>query len=419
MSEQLSFLSDLDRASDTRKQNLCTSWKNAIMNEHGVFIDNRIDIDVYKSKSKCYPRITIHCALEYPRVYYSFDLMGENCGGGCYPGYGSSNFDVHEHFANVALMVEQNLRSHISKDHKIPEKMIREAIDKFQKAITSTDAEKQYTTPCDGCGRNIPSHEIMDYEDKKLCVDCWEKTAFVDKDDENDDGNENQDKFKGRRDENGWYICPCCGENLANPVESGLCYECDFLSKNPHAKKQYCSTCIHFRYHSVYDKSDFTEFSCAKNLEAKNIDDYCYSCKSFKKRETVEEIDFASDMKEEWIKNKPMEKCAKCKKEFLTLYSGLCLPCYEKNKKKADEIRRSFQAEGWKEVPEEDYEIAKRNLCGWIDERKMDPNEKRPKQRFFWIDEITLKYAFCFLAKNDTINCKRCGLDHPSTNEEE
>ena len=32
MTEQLSFLSDLDRASDTKKPNLCTSWKNAVLN---------------------------------------------------------------------------------------------------------------------------------------------------------------------------------------------------------------------------------------------------------------------------------------------------------------------------------------------------------------------------------------------------
>lgn len=392
MNEQLSLLPDLDRASDTRKANLCRTWKNALMNEHGVYIENRIDIDVYKSKNKFYPRITIHCALDYPKVYYSFDIMGDTCGGGGYPGDGSRNFDVHEHEANVSLMVEHELRSRITKDHKIPESMIKEALADFKSAITTgEEIHNRYETKCAVCGKMVGNDEILESEKGKLCIACWEKEEF--KDDE-----ENETEL--HRDENGWYICPKCGEKVANPVDSGLCYECDFLSKNPHAKKQYCSTCVHFRYHSVYDKSDFTEFSCAKNLEAKNRDDYCYRCKSFKKRETAEEIDFASDMEQEWINNKPMEKCARCKKEFLTLYNELCLPCYEKNKKNADEIRRSFQAEGWKEVPEEDYEIAKRNLCGWIDERKMDAMQKRPKQRFFWIDEITLKYGFCFFVEN-------------------
>ena len=95
--ETISFLPMLDQASDTRNANLCRTWKNALMNEHGVYIENRIDIDVYKSKNKCYPRITIHCALVYPKVYYSFDIMGATCGGGGYPGHGSRNFDVHEH----------------------------------------------------------------------------------------------------------------------------------------------------------------------------------------------------------------------------------------------------------------------------------------------------------------------------------
>ena len=398
MDDQLSFLSDLDAASDTRKPNLCTSWKNAIMNEHGVFIDNRIDIDVYKSKSKCYPRITIHCALEYPKVYYSFDLMGENCGGDGCPGYGSSNFDVHEHFANVALMVEQNLRSHISKDHKIPEKMIREAIDKFQKAITSTDAEKQYTTPCDGCGRNIPSHEIMDYEEKKLCVDCWEKEAFVDKDDENDEGHENQDKFKERRDENGWYICPCCGEKVANPVDSGFCAECDYKKKHPDAEKKYCEQCIHFFYHDLYDENNHTECCCKLHLEGKNRGEWSYLCDDFVKCETAEqhEIKRAGLMK--YASCKKMEKCAECGKKWRWLYGEICGVCYEKKRKKAEEIARGFKAEGWKEVPEKERENATYGLGGWIDERDMPAMEPRVGTRYFLIDVRHLTWR-CFFRK--------------------
>ena len=256
--------------------------------------------------------------------------MGENCGGGDYPGYGSSNFDVHEHFANVALMVEQNLRSHISKDHKIPEKMIREAIDKFQKAITSTDAVNQYTTPCDGCGRNIPNHEIMDYEDKKLCVDCWEKEAFVDKDDENDERNENQDKFKERRDENGWYICPCCGEKVANPVDSGFCAECDYKKKHPDAKKLYCKDCIHFRNHATYDENDTSECSCRCHLSGSSDEEWSYTCKDYF---PIKDVFFKkSDMEYETY-GKDV-KCDSCKKKKRFVINGrggkFCLDCFNK-----------------------------------------------------------------------------------------
>ncbi len=148
------------------------------MNEHGVFTENRIDIDVYKSKDYVYPRITIHCALEYPKVYYSFDIMGEKRGERGYPGYGSRNFDVHEHAENITLMMEHELRSHIFKDHNIPEKMVCEAIKKFKIAITSTCAVNQFTTPCECCGRNIPNNEILKYNGQKFCVNCWETKAF-------------------------------------------------------------------------------------------------------------------------------------------------------------------------------------------------------------------------------------------------
>lgn len=382
MSEQLSFLSDLDRASDTRKPNLCTSWKNAIMNEHGVFIDNRIDIDVYKSKSKCYPRITIHCALEYPLVYYSFDLMGENCGGGCYPGYGSSNFDVHEHFANVALMVEQNLRSHISKDHKIPEKMIREAIDEFQKAITSTEAEKKYTTPCDLCGRNIPSHEIMDYEDKKLCMDCWENKNFED---------------EGKTDENdGWSVCPTCKEKVGQLCKSGLCAECDYKKKHPEAQKKLCEDCIHFRYHNLYDENDNTECCCKLHLEGKNRHEWTYLCKDFVKVDSVEDFDRKYEGLMKYASYKGLEKCEDCGKKFRFTYNGVCLPCYDKKRKKAEEIARGFIAEGWKEVPDNEKENAMYELNGWIDERNMDATEPRKGTRYFLIDIKHLTWKFLF-----------------------
>ena len=337
--ETISFIPELDMVSDSRKRNLCRTWKNSITtnSQSGVFYEN---MKTFEAKGKGHVHVIINASMIYPKVYYTFDIWDNESVCCSLPGPNDNNFDVHEHVSNVMLMVEHSLND-FAKGYKVSKKLINIALSKMKESIAEVPNE--------------------------------------------------------HRDENGWFICPKCGEKFVNPVESGMCYECDFLSKNPHAKKQYCSTCIHFRYHSVYDKSDFTEFSCAKTLTKIDRDEYRYQCKHFKKRETVEEIDSASDMKEKWINNKPMENCAKCKREFLTLYQGLCLPCYEKNKKKADEIRRFFYSEGWKEVPEEDYEVAKRNLCGWIDERKMEPMQKRPKQRYFWIDEISLEYAFCFL----------------------
>ena len=172
MNDQLSMLLDLDRASDTRKANLCRSWKNAVLNEFGVFIDNRIDIEVTKTKKTFYPRVTIHLALEYPKVYYEFDICGICAGGGAFPGHDSRNFDVHEHVSNVALMMEHELRDKVNgKD--ITEKMISECIEKFKDAITSDVDE--YTTVCEVCYREIPTIEILEHEGKKICMDCWEK----------------------------------------------------------------------------------------------------------------------------------------------------------------------------------------------------------------------------------------------------
>ena len=47
---QLSFLQDLDRASDTRKANLCRTWKNALKNDCGVFIENSMDFEAHEGK---------------------------------------------------------------------------------------------------------------------------------------------------------------------------------------------------------------------------------------------------------------------------------------------------------------------------------------------------------------------------------
>ena len=48
MNEQLSLLPDLDRASDKRKANLCRTWKNALKNDCGVFIENRMDFEAHE-----------------------------------------------------------------------------------------------------------------------------------------------------------------------------------------------------------------------------------------------------------------------------------------------------------------------------------------------------------------------------------
>ena len=125
MDDQLSFLNDLDRASDTRKQNLCKTWKNAIMNDCGVFTVNRMDFEAHEKK-RAFPNVEIHCAMEYPRVYVSFSLMGMSAGGGSYPNRDDMNFDVHEHPANVMLMIEHALAPKVGNDKKM-QKLMREA----------------------------------------------------------------------------------------------------------------------------------------------------------------------------------------------------------------------------------------------------------------------------------------------------
>lgn len=149
-------------------------------------------------------------------------------------------------------------------------------------------------------------------------------------------------------DEGGWYICPECGEKYAGLVTGGICWECDYLKKHPDAKKQYCSECVWFRHHATYDINDLSECSCRKYLEAKDQDDYCYECKDYKKGAT------------------------------------------------AEEIRRGFIAEGYKEVAPEDYKFANSETNGWIDERSMNPFEPRKGKRFFTIDEINLTWRFFF-----------------------
>lgn len=378
MNDQISFLPDLDRASDTRKANLCRSWKNAVLNEFGVFIDNRIDIEVTKTKKTCYPRVTIHIALEYPKVYYEFDICGMSAGGGAFPGHDSRNFDVHEHVSNVALMMEHELRDKVNgKD--ITKKMISECVEKFKDAITSDVDE--YTTVCEVCDREIPTSEILKHEGKKICMDCWEKKEF-------------EDEYTDESD--GWSVCPTCKEKVGSLCKSGLCAECDYKKKHPDAQKKYCEQCIHFHYHNLYDENDHTESCCKLHLEGKNRGEWSYLCKDFIKCETVEQHEEKREGLVKYASCKGLEKCPKCGKKWRFLYKGICGPCYEKNMKKAEEIARQFKAEGYKEIPENERENAMYCLGGWIDERDMPAMEPRAGTRYFLIDVMNLTWRFFF-----------------------
>lgn len=132
--EQMSFLADLDRASDTRKANLCRTWKNAEENDCGVLTINRHDF-VAKDGKKIYPRIAIKCAMVYPKVYYEFSV-DTSTSGQSYPvckDY-SPNFDVHEHAANVMLMVEQHLRRITDKYH-IKDALVESVLEQMRESI--------------------------------------------------------------------------------------------------------------------------------------------------------------------------------------------------------------------------------------------------------------------------------------------
>lgn len=348
MCDQLSFLSDLDAASDTRKPNLCKTWKNAVMNEYGVFSVNRMDFEAH-DKKRTFPNVEIHCAMEYPRVYVSFSLMGMSAGGGSYPNRDDMNFDVHEHPANVRIMIEHALAPKVGNDKKM-QKLMREALDKMEKSIKA-DAESE------------PAKE---------------------------------QETEAKTDENGWLICKTCGEKFAGLCKDGNCVKCDYKRKHPDAQKKYCEQCIHFRYHALYDEKDHTECCCRLHLEGKNRGEWSYLCNDFFKCETAEqhEIKRAGLMK--YASYKKMEKCAECGKNWRWLYGDICGACYEKKRKKADEIARGFKAEGWKEVPENERENAKYSLGGWIDERDMPAMEPRVGTRYFLIDVRHLTWRFFF-----------------------
>lgn len=371
---QLDMFAELEKVSDSRKPNLCKTWKNAILNDCGVFIENRVDIDVYKSKSKFYPRVTIHCAMEYPKVYYSFDVCGLSAGGGGYPGRGSRNFDVHEHAANVALMVEHGLRDRVKTD-EIPNKMIDECIEKFKEAITAEN-EPAFNGICKRCGIEMLNSEMKG----DLCAACY---ALLNPPNE-------------KHNDDGWSVCPTCKEKVGQLCKSGLCVECDFKKKHPDAQKKFCEDCLHFRYHDLYDENNHTECCCILHLEGKHRHESSYLCKDYVELKTAEEIDKKYRDLCSYASVKGKEQCPDCKKKYRFLYDGICLPCYEKKVAKAEKIARGFTAEGWKQVPENEIENAKYELGGWIDETKMDEIEPRKGTRFFLIDIKSLTWKFFF-----------------------
>lgn len=196
----------------------------------------------------------------------------------------------------------------------------------------------------------------------------------------------NVDEDETDKDE-GWCVCPTCKEKVGALCKSGLCVECDYKKQHPEAEKKLCEDCIHFRYHDLYDENDNTSCCCKLHLEGKNRGEWSYLCDDFVKCETAEQHE---------IKRAGLMKCAECGKKWRWLYGDICGMCYEKKRKKADEIARGFKAEGWKEVPEKERENATYSLGGWIDERDMDATEPRVGMRYFLIDVRHLTWRFFF-----------------------
>lgn len=130
MNEQLSLLPDLDRASDTRKANLCRTWKNAIKGDY-VYVEN---LYRFKEGKDLAQYVEINCALCYPKVYYTFDITDGVGGRFSLPAECDSNFDVHECTPNVMLMVEHALRD-ACRGYKVKESFIKGALRKMELSI--------------------------------------------------------------------------------------------------------------------------------------------------------------------------------------------------------------------------------------------------------------------------------------------
>lgn len=129
--ETISLLPDLDRASDTRKPNVCRRWNNSLCNENGVLTQN-----VRKfARLRGGAWLVIKVALIYPKVFFSFDVSDAKGGEGNPLFEGSENFNVHEHPANAMLMVEHALRNACER-YNVKEEMIVGALEDMRAAIT-------------------------------------------------------------------------------------------------------------------------------------------------------------------------------------------------------------------------------------------------------------------------------------------
>lgn len=129
--ETISLLPDLDRASDTRKPNVCRRWNNALRNENGVLTQN---VRKFERRRGC-TWVEIKVALIYPNVFFSFNVSDAKGGEGHPLFEGSENFNVHDHPANAMLMVEHALRDACER-YNVKEEMIVGALEDMRAAIT-------------------------------------------------------------------------------------------------------------------------------------------------------------------------------------------------------------------------------------------------------------------------------------------
>lgn len=129
--ETISLFPDLDRASDTRKPNVCRRWNNALRNDYGVLTQN-----VRKfARSRGCSWVVIKVALIYPNVFFSFDVSDAKCGESHPLMEGSENFNVHDHPSNAMLMVEHALRNACER-YNVKEEMIVGVLEDMRASIT-------------------------------------------------------------------------------------------------------------------------------------------------------------------------------------------------------------------------------------------------------------------------------------------
>ena len=135
-------------------------------------------------------------------------------------------------------------------------------------------------------------------------------------------------------EKNGWHICKNCGDIFVMLFDNGNCVECDYKLKHPDAQKKYCSKCIHFRRHNLYDKNDHSECCCMLHLEGKHDDEWSYLCRDY-----IDADILGYKINEKLIQYAPSGRtsvpCEDCRQKSRFLFNGLCLPCYEKKLEKA------------------------------------------------------------------------------------